>query len=383
MLLNNPVFVIAILILLVVFSEWLARQKYFKYLGSSLIIILAGAVLSNLHIIPSSQDASVVYDGIFTYIAPLAIFYLLLDVRLKDIRLAGVPMLSMFLLGAAGTIVGTLVGYLLLSPQQHNMPEAFAVAGMFTGTYIGGSVNLNAVALHYGVIKNGTLFAAINAADNIITTIWIILTITMPPLLQRLMPRKISKSANVETTSMVLPIEVSGELINISGFSSLLFLGLASLVAAQLISFYVPQLPSVIVLTTLALVLAQVKGVQNLKGGKILGLFMVLLFLAVVGAYCDISALIANKETAILLLEWVTIIAFVHGIILFGIGGLFKVDWNIISIASNANIGGATSAAVLATSLNRKDLRLPGILAGAVGTGIGTYLGLMIAGLLK
>ena len=136
-------------------------------------------------------------------------------------------------------------------------------------------------------------------------------------------------------------------------------------------------------LTTIALVLAQVKALHTLNGAKMLGLFMVLLFLAVVGAYCDIAALIANKATAILLLEWVTIIALVHGIVLFGIGGLLKIDWSIISIASNANIGGATSAAVLATSLNRNDLRLPGILAGAVGTGIGTYLGVLIAELLK
>ena len=60
---------------------------------------------------------------------------------------------------------------------------------MFTGTYIGGSVNLNAVALQYGVTKSGTLFAAINAADNIITTIWIIATLLLPRLLQRVWPR--------------------------------------------------------------------------------------------------------------------------------------------------------------------------------------------------
>ena len=67
---------------------------------------------------------------------------------------------------------------------------------MFTGTYIGGSVNLNAVALQYGVAKNGTLFAAINAADNIITTIWIVVTMLLPSFLQRRWPRKIPSGAN-------------------------------------------------------------------------------------------------------------------------------------------------------------------------------------------
>ena len=110
---------------------------------------------------------------------------------------------------------------------------------------------------------------------------------------------------------------------------------------------------------------------------------MVLLFLAVVGAYCDIGALIQNKETALLLLQWVTLIVFIHGIIIFTVGGLLKQDWSIVSIASNANIGGATSAAVLATSINRKDLRLAGILVGSLGNAIGTYLGILMAEFLK
>jgi len=68
---------------------------------------------------------------------------------------------------------------------------------------------------------------------------------------------------------------------------------------------------------------------------------------------------------------------------LFIIGGLSRQDWSIISIASNANIGGATSAGVLATALGRSDLRLPGILVGSVGNAIGSYLGVLVAEFLK
>ena len=69
----------------------------------------------------------------------------------------------------------------------------------------------------------------------------------------------------------------------------------------------------------------------------------------------------------------------VHGLILFVIGGLLKQDWAIISVASNANIGGATSAGVLATAIGRGDLRLPGILAGSLGNAVGTYAGVFVA----
>ncbi len=382
-MLTNPVYLAAILLLLIVFSEWLSQKKYFHYLGSSLIVILAAAILANLRIIPSSQNAPPLYDGIFSYIAPLAIFYLLLNVKLKDIRKAGLPMLTMFFIGSACTVAGTLIGYHIVSPHHHNIDKAFAVAGMYTGTYIGGSANLNAIALQYGVIKNGTLFAAINAADNIITTIWIIATLVLPALLQRLFPRNLYILNEAKKEEHVLPVDTTKEDITVTGFSLLLALGVGSLFISQLVSSYVPQLPSILILTTIALLLAQIKPLHRVKGGNILGFLFVLLFLAVVGAYCDIDALIQSKEIALVLMAWVTLIVCIHGILLFTIGGLLKQDWNIVSIASNANIGGATSAAVLATSLNRADLRLPGILVGSIGNAIGTYIGVIVAEYLK
>ncbi|MDQ6814164.1 MAG: DUF819 family protein, partial [Bacteroidota bacterium] len=156
-----------------------------------------------------------------------------------------------------------------------------------------------------------------------------------------------------------------------------------SLFISQQISSFFPQIPMILILTTMALLLAQVKPLQGVEGGSIIGFLFVLLFLAVVGAYCDIDALIKNRQIAFILLAWVTVIVFIHGILLFTIGGLFKQDWKIISIASNANIGGATTAGVLATSLNRPDLRLPGILAGSLGNAMGTYLGVIVAEYLK
>jgi uncharacterized membrane protein len=119
--------------------------------------------------------------------------------------------------------------------------------------------------------------------------------------------------------------------------------------------------------------------VQRLHGARTLGYFAVLLFLAVIGAYCDLGALFATGSTAMLLLAWVTIIVAVHALILFGIGGLFRQDWAMIAVASNANVGGASTAGVLATALGRDELRLPGILVGSLGNALGTYAGIFVA----
>ncbi len=373
----EPLYVAAVLCLLIAFSEWLSRQKFFSFLGSALIVILATAVLANLRILPSSRNAPPLYDGIFNYIAPLAIFFLLLDVKLKDLRQAGLPMLILFGLGALGTMVGAFVGYQLLAPQNHGVDKAYAVAGMFTGTYTGGSVNLNAVALQFGVTKSGTLFAAINAADNIITTIWIVATLLLPRLLQRIWPRGAGSSA--ASAAAIAPELESKEPLRVTDLSLLLALGLGSLFLSQLVSRWLPAIPYVLTLTTAALILAQVPAIQRLRGGTVLGYFTVLLFLAVVGAYCDLGALIANGAVAGTLLAWVTVIVGIHALILFGIGGLFRQDWALIAVASNANVGGATSAGVLATAIGRGDLRLPGILAGSLGNAVGTYAGVLIA----
>ncbi|MBA2270037.1 MAG: DUF819 family protein [Chthoniobacterales bacterium] len=379
---TDPLYVTTVLLLLVALAEWLSPRRYFRYLGSALIVIIAAAILANLRLIPSSSDAPPLYDGIFNYIAPLAIFFLLLDVRLRDLRKAGAAMLLIFVLGAAATMAGSLVGYYLIAPQNHGIPNAHAVAGMFTGTYIGGSVNLNTIALQYGVTKEGTLFAALNAADNIVTTIWIVATLLLPRLLQRWFPRELPETVAVAAGAVAEPLEAKAD-ARVFDLALLLALGTGSLFIAHSISHFVPAIPFVLILTTVALALAQAPPVQRLHGARTLGYLTVLVFLAVVGAYCDIGALIANGSIALLLLAWVTIIIAVHGVLLFVISGLMKQDWAIVAVASNANIGGATTAGVLATAIGRDELRLPGILAGSLGTALGTYAGVLVAELLR
>jgi uncharacterized membrane protein len=382
---QEPIYIVTVLLLLIVISEWLAEKKFFKHIGSVLIIIIAGAILANINVIPSSHNAPPLYDGIFRYAAPLGIFFLLLEVKLKDLKFAGFPMILMFLIGSAATAMAAVVGYKILSPQNH-IDLAYAVGGMYTGTYTGGSANLNAVALTYDVNKDGVLYAAINAVDNIYTTIWLILTLVFPPLLQKIFPRKRSIPPHLEGLS---DEEIRSQMtqntnnINLKDLAILLTLGFGSLFVSLKITESLTWLPSIITLTTLALILAQLSFVQRLQGGKIFGYLLILLFLAVIGAFCDINALIESGDVAQTLLIWVGFIVFVHGLIIFTLGGFFKQDWDVVSVASNANVGGATSAPVCAASLGRPDLQLPGLLVGTVGTALGTYLGILVAEFLR
>ncbi len=378
-MLFSPLFVLTILCLSVVASEWLVKRTFLKHLGTALVVILFVAVLANVGLLPSASEGSVVYTGIFRYLAPLSIFYLLLDVNLASIRKAGVSMLLLFGMGSIGTVLGVLAGMWLIDGATHFGDLYPAISGMFTGTYSGGSVNFNAVAIHYDMMEEGALYAGMTAVDNIITAIWMVVTLGVPLLLRRAVGTKKKVAAPVPDG-----VEREYESISIISLGVLLSVGLGALFVAQLLAGWLGGMglvvPSILILTTIALVLAQFPVFHRLAGGQVIGLFCVYLFLAVIGAFCELAALGQIGALAWRLLALVTTIVVVHGAVVCGVAAIGKLDWDTAAVASQANIGGSSSALALAKSLDRMDLYLPGILVGSLGNGLGTYLGFMVAG---
>lgn len=373
---QNPLFVAGALCVAVFFAIWLTRFSWGKTVGTPILVILICAILSNVGIIPSAMGGHVVYNGVFNYLAPLGIFIALLEVDLKSIKKAGLPLLLMFGLGTLGTVIGVFVAWFVVQPQSEIGDMASAVAGMFTGTYIGGSINFNAVALSYGVNENGTLYAATTVVDNLIGTPWIIATLILPRYLQKLFPRKKLQSAK---QAQQIP---SVEYISLSSLASILALGFLAMAISRVLEYYIPQIPEIITLTTIALILAQFPSVQQLHGKHTLGFFFILVFLAVIGTLCDVGALSGVGSLAGTLILFVGLLVLIHGVVIFGLGALFKMDWDVIAVASQANVGGNTTAIAAAESLDRPDLLIPGVLVGSLGNALGTYLGFMVAGIL-
>ncbi len=373
----NSLYILTILCANVVLAEWLAKYGFFKSMGAALLVIITTAITANVGLIPSSSAQVPVYDGIFSYLAPLSIFFLMLKANLRSLRKAGGAMVSLFLTGSLGTILGVILSMKLFDAEHEIGSLHYAIAGMFTGTYIGGSVNYNAVALHYGVSKDGTLFAAATAADNIITALWMIATLLVPQLLNRYYPRK--KQQSTASEKELNEHLNDNESVNPMDVALLLGLGIFSIYLSQWVASTFKGVPAVLVQTTFALTLAQFPAVNRLPGSRMLGLLCVYLFLAVIGAYCDIPALIHDGRLAFTLLGIITVLVLIHATVVFGIGALLKQDWDMLGIASQANIGGASSALALARSLNRTDLQLPAVLVGVLGNAIGTYLGIWVA----
>lgn len=140
---NAPGYVVLILVFNVWLCEWLCKHTRLRVVSSSLLVIILTAIMANLTILPSASNPSVVYDFIFQYIAPLSIFFLLLGVKLIDVKKAGVPMTIGFLLGAAGTFAGSLVSMWVFNGEELFGEKFYAVGGMMTGhTREGASISM-------------------------------------------------------------------------------------------------------------------------------------------------------------------------------------------------------------------------------------------------
>ena len=373
---TNPIYVLSVLCLMVILSVYVGKSKIGKQLGgAALLVILFTAVIANFNLIPAASNSIELYDIIFKYIAPISIFYLLLKVNITSIKNAGLPMVGLFVIGSLATTCGIIISWYLLNPQALLGEDGKVIAGMLTGTYTGGSVNFNAIALEYEFQKKGILYAGTIAVDNVVTAIWIMITLIIPTFLNRIWK---SNKKFISNKNKSIDENDENESINLTSLSWLLFLGISAYYISEIISLYIIDIPSILILTTIGILLAQSKFISNLKGSQNLGLYLVYVFLAVIGAYCEIGAVSQLQEVGFLLLIFTISAVIVHGILFIIIGGIIYRDWEMISIASQANIGGGASAIALAEAFDRKDLILPAILIGSLGNALGTYLGFFV-----
>lgn len=143
---TDTLFILAVLAAGIAISEWLAAHTWCRHLGSALLVIVLTALVANLGLIPTFTPDVAVYDVLLGTVGQLAIFWLLLRVRLRAVLRAGGPMILLFLIGAAGTMIGVAAGIRLFGGPGSFGDLHWALGGMFVGTYIGGSINFNAIA---------------------------------------------------------------------------------------------------------------------------------------------------------------------------------------------------------------------------------------------
>lgn len=116
-----------------------------------------------------------------------------------------------------------------------------------------------------------------------------------------------------------------------------------------------------------------------IRGAQELGTYLIYFFLFVIGVPASIPVILQNSP---LLLVFTLIMVLCNMVLMFVAGKLTGMDLETIIIASNANIGGPTTAAGMAIAKGWDKLVGPALLVGTLGYVIGTYLGLLVGNLL-
>ena len=360
----------AMLIGIAAFGFWCERFPWGrKYSGVMLLITLA-IVLANLRIIPTSAPA---YGVVWDYLVPIAIPLLLLQADLKRIVREAGPTLIAFIIGSASVVAGVIVAVSLidLGPNEAEM------AGIFTGTYIGGSLNFAAVAEATNMQDSTSLAAAV-AADNVITNLHFLVIIAVPGIawMAKRYPTHHMDNAQAFDASSGSPHRIADlDIAGLLGALAVAFLlaAIGNVIAGK--AGY-PQF-SILVITALALAVATLlpAHVEKLSGYREAGNALMFIFLATIGASADIWQLI---EIAPIYFVFATLIVLVHLAILFAVGLVLRLDLAELAMGSAVCIGGPASAAALASAKGWRDLLIPGVLAGSFGYAIGSFIGVTV-----
>ncbi|MDX1493283.1 MAG: DUF819 family protein [Longimicrobiales bacterium] len=390
-MITNPTAVFFLLATVVAVAVLLEiRVRLFRALGSALVGILLGMLLSNTGVIPGESPA---YDFLGGPAVSAGIILILLTVDIKSVAKAGPKMLGAFVVGGIGSALGASAAALLLADAIG--PETWKLAGQYTATYTGGGVNFAAVGA--ALDTSGELFAAGIAADVTMTAIWMAICLTVPVVFARRNgPRedpRLEEAGDYAAQSGVGEPEEDDDdpslhrmlyssvgAIELHDLAFMAAIVLGTLWASDWLGTVFAPVPAVLFLTTIALVLAQIPAVAAIKGTGVMGNYLVLIFLASNGAMSVLANIVVIGPPIV---YFAALTVGVHGLVIFGVGRLVGLDLKTLAVASQANVGGPASAMALATARGYTDRLLPGVAVGLLGYAAGNYLGLAVAGVLR
>src|SRR5660398_125325 len=106
---------------------------------------------------------------------PLAIPLLLFKADVRKIWRESGRIMGIFLISSAGTMVGAIVGFIILKDY---VPELYKVGAMMAGSYTGGSVNFAAMAETFQA--PGELASAAVVSDNLLMALYFFVLIAIP-----------------------------------------------------------------------------------------------------------------------------------------------------------------------------------------------------------
>lgn len=380
---NNTWVLWSIIVGIATLSIFLENQyRWAAKISGAIIGLVIAATLSNIGVIPVDSP---VYDQVWGVVVPLAIPMLLFQCDLKQIWKESGRLVIIFLISSVGTVLGAVIGYFLLSQA---IPVLNHIAGMMVGSYIGGGVNFVAVSSAFDIPKE--LISAATVADNLLMVFYFLILLMIPTM--GFFKKYFKFAYTTETHEEEKSTYLKDTIVTVQDIAFVFAISVIIVTVSFMLSDVISKLGDnsivqlisnkYLILTTLTVSCSTIfaKQFKKISGASEIGTFLIYLFFVVIGIPASISAIV---EKSPLLLVFCGIMVFVNMAVTFAGAKLFGFTVEEAILASNANIGGPTTAAAMAISKGWHRFVAPTMLVGTLGYIIGTYVGIFIGQLLN
>ena len=394
-LVTNDAVVLGILAAILGSVFWTASRpagfwkRFYTYVPALLLCYLLPAILNTLGIIDGSL--SKLYPVARDFLLPSALVLLCIAIDFGAIVRLGPKAIVMFLTGTAGIMLGALVSFEIMRVIHPETVAGETWRGMttITGAWIGGGANQAAMKEVFEV--DATLFGPFVAVDVLVANVWMAVLLFLAGRAQAFdrwtgadlsainaLKSRIetyqAEHARMPTLTDVMVILALG--LGVTGLSHALTgptVGwIASLPQEWRLQDY--SLTSsffwiVVFATTFGLLLSFTRA-RSLEGAgaSTIGSAMLYVLVATIGMQMDLNALLDRPWLFALGLIWIC----VHGGLLLLVAKLIRAPLFFMAVGSQANVGGAASAPVVASAFHPA-LAPVGVLLAVMGYALGTY----------
>lgn len=404
-LITNDTIVIGIImvVLAMVFktaaSERPFWKKFYTYVPMLFLCYFVPSLFNSFGIIDG--ESSNLYFVASRYLLPTSLVLLTISIDLKEIGKLGKKAVIMFFAATTGIIVGGPIAILIFSVIAPEVvggvgpDEVWRGLATVAGSWIGGGANQAAMLEIFGA--STPLFSTMIAVDVFIANIWMAFLLFGAGRSQQIdklfnadasaIEEVKSKMEKYRLSIAKIPALSDTMIILGIGFGATSFSHLLGNYIAPIIEQHAPELEKlsltstffwmIVIATTIGLVLSFTRA-RKLEGAGAsrLGSAMLYVLIASIGMRMDLLSIFDNPGIFALGGLWMLI----HIIILLTVAKIIKAPFFFTAVGSQANIGGAASAPIVAAAFN-PSLAPVGVLLAVLGYALGTY-GAWICGIM-
>lgn len=377
-------------------SQNLFWKKFYSFIPGLLLCYFVPSLLNSAGIIDAS--GSKLYFVASRYLLPGALVLLIVAADLKKIMGLGSKAIIMFLTGTLGIIVGGPLAILIIDLVNPELVSGDVWRGLTTvaGSWIGGGANQAAMKEVFNV--DNQLFSAMITVDVICANIWMAVLLIMAGRQKKMDAWLNADTSSIDelkvtvsqyekqharaitTTDMMKIVAIAFGLTGLAHFFSDLIAPWIATNAPELAKYSLTSgfFWLIVLVTTFALIASCFKSTRTLEhaGASKVGSAFIYILVATIGMQMDITAIFENPGYFFIGITWLTI----HALLMIGVAKLIRAPLFFMAVGSQANVGGAASAPVVAAAFH-PSLAPVGILMAVLGYALGTY-GAYICGII-